>query len=86
MVEREVDAKLLLEGDLVKVPPGAKIPAGGIVEFGTSEVDESALTGGSVPVSKKQGDKVVGATLNHGWHHKGKAVWRWREISCGTDR
>ena len=64
-VEREVDAKLLLEGDLVKVPPGAKIPADGIVEFGTSEVDESALTGESVPVPKKQGDKVVGATLNH---------------------
>jgi len=65
LVEREVDAKLLLEGDLVKVLPGAKIPGDGIVEFGTSEVDESALTGESVPVPKKQGDKVVGATMNH---------------------
>ena len=57
LVEREVDAKLLLEGDLVKVLPGAKIPPDGIVE--------SALTGESVLVPKKQGDKVVGATLNH---------------------
>ena len=65
LVEREVDAKLLFEGDLVKVPPGAKIPADGIVEFRRSEVDESALTGESVPVPKKQGDKVVGATMKH---------------------
>ena len=65
LVEREVDAKLLLEGGLVKVPPGAKIPADGIVRFGTSEVDESALTGESVPVPKKQGYKVVGDQLNH---------------------
>ena len=64
LVEREVDAKLLLEFDLVKVLPGSKIPADGIVGFGASEVDESALTGESVLVPKKQGDKVVGATLN----------------------
>ena len=50
----------------MKALPGAKIPADGIVGFGTSEVDESALTGESVPVPKKQGDKVVGTTLNHG--------------------
>ena len=39
--------------------------ANGIVEFGTSEVDESAPAGESVPVPKKQGDKVVGAMMNH---------------------
>ena len=60
-----VDAKLLLEGGLVKVLPSAKIPADGVVRLGTSEVDESALTGESVPVPKKQGYKVVGHPLNH---------------------
>ena len=52
-VEREVDAKLLLEDHLVKEPPGAKILADEFVEFVTSGVDESALTGESVPVLQK---------------------------------
>ena len=44
VVEREVDAKLFLEGDLVKVLPGAKIPANGSIECGAPVVDESTLT------------------------------------------
>ena len=63
LVEREVDAKSFLEGDFVKVLPGVKISADGSVAFGASEVDESALTGESVPVPKKQSGKVVLATL-----------------------
>ena len=65
LAEREVVANLLLEGVLVKVLPGAKIRADEIVRFGTSEVDESALTGESVLVPKKQGYKVVGEPWNH---------------------
>lgn len=64
--EREVDAKLLLQGDLVKVLPGAKIPADGVVSWGESAVDESALTGESLPIPKKVGDEVIGGTVNHG--------------------
>ncbi|CAE8623514.1 unnamed protein product [Polarella glacialis] len=64
--ERQVDAKLLLKGDLVRVLPGAKVPADGIVVSGESTVDESALTGEALPVFKGPGDKVVGGTANHG--------------------
>jgi cation-transporting ATPase V len=51
-------------GDLVRVRPGEKIPTDGVVEEGASTVDESMLTGESVPVEKGVGDQVTGATLN----------------------
>ena len=51
-------------GDVVLVRPGAKIPVDGIVLEGVSSVDESMLTGESLPVDKKAGDPVFGATLN----------------------
>jgi copper-transporting P-type ATPase V len=51
-------------GDLVRVRPGEKIPTDGVVEEGGSTVDESMLTGESVPVEKVAGDQVTGATVN----------------------
>jgi cation-transporting ATPase V len=51
-------------GDLVRVRPGEKMPTDGVVEEGASTVDESMLTGESVPVEKAVGDEVTGATLN----------------------
>ncbi|MBI5166381.1 MAG: heavy metal translocating P-type ATPase, partial [candidate division NC10 bacterium] len=51
-------------GDLVVVRPGEKIPVDGIIREGYSSVDESMLTGESMPVEKKVGDEVIGATLN----------------------
>ncbi|HYV01242.1 MAG TPA: heavy metal translocating P-type ATPase [Actinomycetota bacterium] len=51
-------------GDLVRVRPGEKIPTDGVVEEGASTVDESMLTGESVPAEKAVGDEVTGATLN----------------------
>ncbi|QJC52693.1 copper-translocating P-type ATPase [Paenibacillus albicereus] len=51
-------------GDLVRVRPGDKIPVDGLVEDGSSSVDESMLTGESLPVSKQAGDAVTGATMN----------------------
>ncbi len=51
-------------GDLVRVRPGEKIPTDGVVEEGASTVDESMLTGESVPVEKGASDEVTGATLN----------------------
>jgi len=62
-VER-VPLSSLEEGDIALVTPGASVPADGIVRQGVSAVDESMLTGESRPVGKKEGDKVIAATIN----------------------
>jgi copper-transporting P-type ATPase V len=59
-----VDAARVAVGDLVRVRPGEKVPVDGEVVDGGSAVDESMLTGESVPVEKLAGDRVAGATLN----------------------
>lgn len=60
----EVPLDALREGDEVLVRPGEKIPADGVVRHGSSTVDESMLTGESRPVEKREGDEVVGGTVN----------------------
>lgn len=60
----DVAIESLKKGDIVLVKPGEKIPIDGIIKDGASSVDESMLTGESLPVSKKIGDLVYGATLN----------------------
>jgi Cu+-exporting ATPase len=62
--EADVPVADVRRGDLVVVRPGEKIPVDGIVRAGASAVDESMLTGESLPVEKRPGDAVVGATLN----------------------
>ncbi|NPV27663.1 MAG: copper-translocating P-type ATPase [Firmicutes bacterium] len=65
--ELEIPIEEVLVGDIVVVRPGEKIPVDGIIREGYSTVDESMLTGESIPVDKKVGDEVIGATLNkHG--------------------
>ncbi|MBT6346615.1 MAG: cadmium-translocating P-type ATPase [Nitrospina sp.] len=63
-VELKINAEELVLGDLVLVRPGEKIPVDGTMTYGQSSIDESMLTGESVPVEKKQGDEVIGASLN----------------------
>lgn len=63
-VEIDVPVENVAVGDVVIVRPGEKIPVDGRVETGDSTVDESMLTGESVPVDKKAGDPVFGATIN----------------------
>lgn len=64
--ERIIPLSFVAPGDLLRVPPGSAIPADGVVEAGTSDVNESLLTGESMPVRKVVGDDVVGATINVG--------------------
>ncbi|MGE5593692.1 MAG: heavy metal translocating P-type ATPase [Betaproteobacteria bacterium] len=66
--ETDVPTDEVMVGDVVVVRPGERIPVDGIVLEGTSVVDESMLTGESIPVEKAPGDEVTGATVNgHGW-------------------
>ena len=61
---KEVSASSLVRDDIVLVKPGAKIPQDGIITEGSSGVDESMLTGESMPVFKNVGDKVIGGSIN----------------------
>ena len=63
-MEAEVSTDDVRVGDVILVKPGETIPVDGVVVEGRSAVDESMLTGESLPVEKKQGDTVIGATLN----------------------
>ena len=63
-VEVQIDVDDVVVGDLVVVRPGEKIPVDGQVVDGTSSVDESMVTGEPIPVTKRSGDEVVGATVN----------------------
>lgn len=62
--EVEVPVEAVQVGDLIRVKPGEKVPVDGVVTEGNSTVDESMLTGESIPVSKSVGDEVIGASLN----------------------
>ncbi len=62
--ESEVDLSLVVKGDRLRVRPGEKIPVDGTILEGASAVDESAMTGESVPVSRQAGDAVIGGTVN----------------------
>jgi P-type Cu+ transporter len=63
-VEAEVPLSELRVGEIVVVRPGEKVPVDGVITSGQSSLDESMLTGESMPVQKRTGDTVIGATLN----------------------
>ena len=77
--EVELPTAEVLAGDVVLIRPGNKIPVDGEILEGKSEVDESMLTGESMPVSKKLGDTVIGATINR------SGSFRYRATKVGAD-
>jgi Cu+-exporting ATPase len=62
--QREIPVEEVQVGDLILVRPGERVPVDGIVHGGYSSIDESMITGESIPVEKKVGDDVIGATIN----------------------
>ncbi|MFY9554151.1 MAG: copper-translocating P-type ATPase [Blastocatellia bacterium] len=62
--EEEISLDLIKLGDKLRVRPGEKVPVDGVILEGTSAVDESMVTGESIPVEKTKGDKVTGGTVN----------------------
>jgi Cu+-exporting ATPase len=62
--EEDIPLSNVHEGDTLRVRPGEKVPVDGVVLEGSSALDESMLTGEPLPVSKREGDKLIGATLN----------------------
>ena len=78
--EVDIPVEDVVVGDLVRVRPGEKVPVDGVVEDGSSSVDESMLTGESMPVEKNAGDVVIGATLNR----TGSLVIRTRAVGQDT--
>jgi P-type Cu+ transporter len=61
---KEIPANEVVVNDILLVKPGEKIPTDGIVIEGTSAIDQKMITGESIPVDKKEGDEVIGATVN----------------------
>jgi len=62
--EMEIPVEDVQVGDLILVRPGERVPVDGIIREGYSSIDESMITGESIPVDKKAGDEVIGATVN----------------------
>jgi Cu+-exporting ATPase len=78
-VDADIPIADVVRNDLVIVRPGERIPVDGRVEDGSSAVDESMLTGESMPVDKSAGDAVIGGTVNHG------GTFRFRATQVGAD-
>ncbi|MBI4769835.1 MAG: copper-translocating P-type ATPase [Chloroflexi bacterium] len=77
--ELDLPVEEVLVGDVILVRPGEKVPVDGVILDGSSAVDESMLTGESLPVSKKPGDEVIGATLNK------TGAFRFKATKVGKD-
>ncbi|NCO66495.1 MAG: copper-translocating P-type ATPase [Candidatus Aquicultor secundus] len=76
---RQVPVEDVKKGDLLLVRPGEKVPVDGMITEGQTSVDESAITGESLPIPKKASDEVIGATINQ------EGAFRMRAIKVGED-
>jgi len=72
--EVEIPVEEVLEGDLMIIRPGERVPTDGTIIDGSSSIDESAITGESIPVDKVKGDEVIGATINKNGLLKVRAI------------
>ncbi len=72
--EQKISIDDVIAGDIIIVKPGEKVPVDGVIVDGHSSVDESMVTGESIPVEKAKGDKVIGATINKTGSFKFKAT------------
>ena len=79
-IEEDVPLVNVHIGDSLRVRPGEKVPVDGVVIEGSSAVDESMLTGEPIPVTKREGDKLIGATLNS----NGSLVMRADKVGSAT--
>ncbi len=77
--ETDIPIEQVAVGDIVRVRPGEKVPVDGEVTEGSSTIDESMLTGESLPVDKRTGDEVIGATIN------GSGSFLFRATKVGKD-
>ena len=73
-IEVEIPSSQVVAGDIVIVKPGSRVPVDGFIIEGSSSLDESAITGESIPVEKNVGDTVVSATINKTGYFKFKAT------------
>ncbi len=77
--EEEIPLEDVQEGDLLRVKPGEKIPVDGIITTGNAVIDESMITGESIPAEKSKNDKVTGGTIN------GKTSFEMKAQKVGSD-
>lgn len=77
--EVDVPIETVIVGDIIVVRPGERVPVDGVIVEGSSTLDESMLTGESIPVDKKVGDEVVGATINK------LGVFKFKATKVGKD-
>lgn len=78
--EEDIPLSHVHVGDLLRIRPGEKVPVDGVITEGSSSVDESMLTGEPVPVTKRVGDQVIGATMNM----NGSLVMRSEKVGSST--
>lgn len=79
-VEQDIPIEEVKVGDLIRVRPGEKIPVDGEITEGESAIDESMITGESIPVEKKTGDLIIGATINK----TGSFIYKATKVGEGT--
>ena len=77
--EKEIPLEEVMPGDILQVRPGEKIPVDGIISSGNAIIDESMITGESIPTEKNKGDKVIGGTVN------GKTAFQMKAEKVGSD-